>query len=62
MDSTGAGDIFSAAFFVRLHSTRDPWEAARFATNLAAYSVTRPGLNGIPTQKEIENCRMEVLS
>lgn len=62
VDATGAGDIFAAAFFTRLYRTRDPWEAARFATNLAAYSVTRPGLTGIPTQKEIELCLMEVLS
>ncbi|MBI3151943.1 MAG: ribokinase [Chloroflexi bacterium] len=62
VDATGAGDIFAAAFFVRLHQTRDPWEAARFATNLAAHSVTRVGLNGIPTRKEIESCLMEVLS
>lgn len=61
VDGTGAGDIFAAAFFTRLYSTRDPWEAARFATNLAAYSVTRVGLNGIPTAKEIEACLMEVL-
>ena len=62
VDATGAGDIFAAAFFTRLFNTRDPWEAARFATNLAAYSVTRVGLGGIPTQQEIENCLMEVLS
>ncbi len=62
VDATGAGDIFAAAFFVRLHSTRDPWEAARFATQLAARSVTRVGLNGIPTSREIEECLMEVLS
>ena len=62
VDGTGAGDIFAAAFFVRLHSTRDPWEAARFATQLAARSVTRVGLNGIPTSQEIEECLMEVLS
>ncbi len=62
VDATGAGDIFAAAFFVRLHSTRDPWEAARFATQLAARSVTRLGLNGIPTSQEIEECLMEVLS
>ena len=62
VDATGAGDIFAAAFFTRLHSTRDPWEAARFATHLAAYSVTRVGLQGIPTHKEIEHCKMEVLS
>jgi len=61
VDATGAGDIFAAAFFVRLHFTRDPWEAARFATQLAARSVARVGLNGIPTSREIEECLMEVL-
>lgn len=61
VDATGAGDIFAAAFFVRLFNTRDPWEAARFATNLAAYSVTRTGLHGIPTKQEIESSLMEVL-
>jgi hypothetical protein len=60
VDSTGAGDVFAAAFFTRLHMTRDPWEAARFATQLAAYSVTRPGLNGIPTPAEIQECLVEV--
>lgn len=62
VDATGAGDIFTAAFFTRLYQTRDPWEAARFATNLAACSVTRSGLEGIPTRAEIEQCKMEVLS
>jgi len=62
VDGTGAGDIFAAAFFVRLYQTRDPWEAARFATQLAARSVTRIGLNGIPTSQEIEECLVEVLS
>ena len=61
VDATGAGDIFAAAFFVRLYSTRDPWEEARFATSLAAHSVTRAGLDGIPTAKEIDECLMEVL-
>jgi len=61
VDGTGAGDIFAAAFFTRLYHTRDPWEAARFATQLAARSVTRIGLNGIPTSQEIEECLMEVL-
>lgn len=62
VDGTGAGDIFAAAFFVRLYHTRDPWESARFATQLAARSVARVGLNGIPTAREIEECLMEVLS
>lgn len=61
VDATGAGDIFAAAFFTRLWKTRDPWEAARFATLLASYSVTRIGLEGIPTRREIETCVMEVL-
>jgi sugar/nucleoside kinase (ribokinase family) len=61
IDSTGAGDIFAAAFFFRLYSTRDPWEAARFATQLAARSVLRVGLDAIPTLKEIEECLMEVI-
>jgi len=60
VDATGAGDIYAAAFFIRLFSTRDPWEAARFATQLAARSVARVGLDGIPTSKEIEECLMEV--
>jgi sugar/nucleoside kinase (ribokinase family) len=61
VDATGAGDVFATAFFVRLLHTRDPWEAARFATVLASYSVTRVGLEGIPTSREIEESLMEVL-
>lgn len=62
IDATGAGDIFAAAFFIRLYTTRDPWEAARFATLLASHSVTRVGLDGIPTEQEIQSCLVEVLS
>ncbi|MEW5940908.1 MAG: PfkB family carbohydrate kinase [Chloroflexota bacterium] len=62
LDATGAGDIFAAAFFIRLFATRDPWEAARFATLLASHSVTRVGLDGIPTKQEIESCLVEVLT
>jgi sugar/nucleoside kinase (ribokinase family) len=61
VDATGAGDIFATAFFVRLLNTRDPWEAARFATLIASRSVTRVGLDGIPTSQEIEECMTEVL-
>lgn len=59
-DATGSGDIFAAAFFVRLLGTRDPWEAARFATQLSARSVARVGLEGIPTREEIQDCMLEV--
>ncbi len=61
VDATGAGDVFAAAFFTRLFNTRDPWEAARFATLIASHSVTRVGLDGIPTPQEIEASMMEVL-
>jgi sugar/nucleoside kinase (ribokinase family) len=61
VDATGAGDVFAAAFFFRLFKTRDPWEAARFATLIASRSVTRVGLAGIPTPQEIEESLMEVL-
>jgi len=60
VDTTGAGDIFATAFFVRLHTTRDPWEAARFANLLASSSVTRTGLDAIPTPEEIKDCMIEV--
>lgn len=53
VDPTGAGDVFAAAFFIRLYQTRDPWEAARFATLLAADSVTRPGLAGAPDTEQV---------
>lgn len=61
VDPTGAGDIFATSFFYRLASTRDPWESARFATALAAQSVTRRGLAGVPTQEEIQAAMVEVL-
>ncbi len=60
IEATGAGDIFAAAYFFRYHHTNDPWEAARFATNLAAFSVERQGLASIPTQEEINSCLIEV--
>jgi len=60
-DPTGAGDIFAAAFFTRLYTTRDPWEAGRFATHLAAFSVQRRGLDGIPTADEIQSAMTEII-
>jgi hypothetical protein len=61
VDTTGAGDIFATAFFTRLHTTRDPWEAARFANLLASISVTRLGIKAIPSPEEIHSCIFEVL-
>lgn len=62
VEPTGAGDIFAAAFFTRLRQTQDPYEAARFATCLASTSVTRKGLDSIPTAIEVERCRRETMN
>ncbi len=61
IDTVGAGDIFATAFFFRYHTTRDPWEAARFAIELASISVTRSGVESIPTLNEIKSATIEVL-
>lgn len=56
IDAVGAGDIFAAAFFSQLYRLKDPYEAARFATHLAAYSITRTGLDSVPAPHEIQAC------
>ena len=61
VEATGAGDVFAAAFFTRQYTTRDPWEAARFANQIAANSVTRSGLDSIPTPEEVQESLLEVL-
>jgi sugar/nucleoside kinase (ribokinase family) len=61
VDATGAGDVFATCFFIRLFQTHDPWEAGRFAVFLAAHTVTRVGLEGIPTAQEIDDCLTEIL-
>jgi len=41
VNTVGAGDIFATAFLIRLHQTNgNPWEAAVFANEVAARSVT----------------------
>jgi sugar/nucleoside kinase (ribokinase family) len=45
VDTTGAGDIFAAAFLVRLFQTGgNPSEAAKFANKVASLSITTRGL------------------
>ncbi len=47
VEFTGAGDIFAAAYLVRLWQTDgNPWESARFANEIAAASVTQQTLTG----------------
>jgi sugar/nucleoside kinase (ribokinase family) len=54
VDPTGAGDVFSAAFLIRLAETGDPSEAARFANVVASFSVEGPGVAGIPPRRQVE--------
>ncbi len=57
VDPTGAGDIFSTAFFVALQGGAAPEAAARFATCIAAPSVARRGLAGVPRPEDVSACQ-----
>lgn len=54
VDPTGAGDVFAAAYLIRLQETQDPYEAARFANATASFCVQAPGVTGIPTRQQVE--------
>ncbi len=53
VDPTGAGDVFAAAFLIRLAETKDPDEAARFANVTASFSVEQRGVAGIPQRRQV---------
>lgn len=56
VDPTGAGDIFATAFMINYaHKGKKLIESAQAASALAAISVTRPGIEGIPTEAEIQS-------
>lgn len=61
VDATGAGDIFAASFFIRLAQTKDPWTSARFATYIAANSVTRKAMQSPPTDAEVQENLIEII-
>ncbi len=55
VDTTAAGDSFTAAFVAKLMEGKTPKEAAEFANYVSAIVVTRPGAQtSIPTLKEVE--------
>ncbi|MHB8619043.1 MAG: PfkB family carbohydrate kinase [Chloroflexota bacterium] len=53
VDPTGAGDVFAAAFLLKLHEVREPFEAARFANCVASFSVQGPGIEALPGQTQV---------
>jgi 1D-myo-inositol 3-kinase len=57
VDPTGAGDVFAAAFLIRLAEVDDPWEAARFANIVASFSVEGQGVSAIPSREQVESFR-----
>lgn len=61
IDATGAGDIFAAAFFIRLHFGDDIAEAGRVANYLAAQSVEKMGIAGCPSQDQVFDIMPRVL-
>jgi sugar/nucleoside kinase (ribokinase family) len=56
VDPTGAGDVYAAAYLVRLKEIGDPWEAAHFANCVASFSVEKLGVTGIPGRQQVEAC------
>lgn len=54
VDPTGAGDVFAAALLLRLGETRDPLEAAAFASATAALSVEGEGLSAVPCRRRVD--------
>jgi len=52
-DPTGAGDLFAAAFFIRLRATHNPIEAARFANAAASCKIEKLGLTEVPTLEQV---------
>jgi 1D-myo-inositol 3-kinase len=54
VDPTGAGDVFAAAFMIRLIETKDACQAAQFANAVASFSIEGPGVSGIPMRHQVE--------
>jgi hypothetical protein len=59
VDPTGAGDVFAAAFLIRLRETRDPLESAYFANIVASFSVEGPAQQTIPTRRRAQEWMQE---
>lgn len=53
IDANGAGDIFSASFFIQYNHGATILEAAKFATHFAAKSVQYAGLDIFPKREHL---------
>ena len=63
LDPTGAGDVFTSAFLIQYHKTKDVVKSARFASCVASFVVEKEGAYGIPrldqvVQRQTEYDRM----
>lgn len=54
VDATGAGDVFAGVFLTILRQTSNVQQAASVACQIASTSITRIGLEGLPTPAEIQ--------
>lgn len=54
VDPTGAGDVFAAAFLVRLKETGDLYQAATFANCTASFAIEGSGTTSIPSRQQVE--------
>ena len=54
VDPTGAGDVFAAAFLIRLKEGADVWDAARFASCTASFVVEGEGVAAVPDRAQVE--------
>lgn len=55
IEPTGAGDVFAAAFLVRLYETDDPAAACCFANVMASLSTEGEGWSHIPRRSDVED-------
>jgi sugar/nucleoside kinase (ribokinase family) len=54
-DSTGAGDVFAAAFLIDYDRHGNPWDAAALAACAASLSVEGEGVSTIPERAALES-------
>lgn len=54
VEPTGAGDVFAAAFLIRLWESGDVWKATRFAACAASFAVEGEGITAVPNREQIE--------